>query len=310
MAEEVGSLNAVVWDCGNVHRVESFSKLIKKRRGDVWARRTRRFFLQTHSVGFCVLGVLLLAISWGSPVSAEGSSGETASRTLTLVDLPPVPDDLADLVKRHGIDFLIGGTRPSLMNPGRSTGVSERRFDGETQFRLSYTFNSRCRWNLIREPNKPDTVRRLAIRVRFQRIELRVAHQIWLRELPDLEKFWNHPLVRHELDHVRISGDPRIKKMFEAAVRRHERIELSQVESEPFIAIGYRKFNASSRRGTLLNYLSSDDAKPFVKQAVQSEFERIVQLLEIRYAELDRITEHGQLPVPKAGPLADWLETR
>ena len=44
MAEEVGSMDAVVWDCGKVHRDESFSQLIKKRRGDVWARRARRFF--------------------------------------------------------------------------------------------------------------------------------------------------------------------------------------------------------------------------------------------------------------------------
>ncbi|TWT94891.1 hypothetical protein [Neorhodopirellula pilleata] len=307
MAEEVESLNAVVWDCGNIHRNESFSQLIEKRRGDVWARRTRRFFWHAKFARWMRVGTVLLAIVFGSDVWADSPATVAASKTLSLADLPPIPDDLSDLIDPDRFEFLIGGTRPSLSHPGRSTGTPGRRYDGETQFRLNYTFNSRCQWSLVREPDKPDTVQRLAIEVRFHQIRLTVRHQIWLREAPERSTFWNNPLVRHEFDHVRISSDPRIATSFNEAVRRQERIELNQRDSEPFIAVGYRKFNANLRRGTLLTYLSSEDAKPFVKNAVQSEFDRIVQMLEIRYAELDRLTDHGRLPVPETGPVVDWL---
>ena len=257
-----------------------------------------------------ILGCLSAAMVVHPDTRADRPVSPATSKTLTLADLPPVPDELRDLIDQNVLVFLVGGTRPSLNDSVRSTGRQDRRFDGETQFRLSYKFNSRCQWSVMREPDKPDTVQRLAVKVRFQQIRLKVGHQIWLREIPDLETFWDSPLVRHEFDHVRISSDRRIESLFNEAVRRHQRIELSKSESEPFIAIAYRKLNASSRRGTLLSHLSSEDAKPFVKNAVQAEFDRIVQLLEIRYAELDRATDHGRLPVPDTGPISDWLESR
>lgn len=49
MAEEVGSRDAVVWDCGKVHRDESFSQLIKETAGRRLGTSCPPFFLHFHS---------------------------------------------------------------------------------------------------------------------------------------------------------------------------------------------------------------------------------------------------------------------
>lgn len=250
----------------------------------------------------------LALVGWVGCDTCVRADDPVPSKTLTLSELPPVPDDLLDLVEGNEIEFLVGGTRPSLVNPSRSTGTRGRRFDGETQFRLSYTFNSRCKWDIVKDSSTPDSVKQLAVQVRFTRVEMAVRHQMWFREVADLKTFWESPLVRHEFDHVRISSDPRIEQRFKKAVQEHERIELSRAESEPLIAVAYRQLNATwFRRGTILNHLSSDKSRRFVKEQIQDEFDRIVELVEIRYAELDRLTDHGRFPVPDTGPLKDWL---
>lgn len=229
-------------------------------------------------------------------------------RELKLADLPAVPTDLKELVEANELTFRIGGTRPSLADQSRSTGSSTRRFDAETQFRLSYTFRSRCQWRTVDNPSSPDSIQQLGIQVRFDRIRTSLKHQIWLRQMPEEPGFWDSPLVRHEFDHVRISSDPRLVELFRKSVLQHERMELTRAQSEPMIALAYRKWNASwFGRGSLLNYLKNEDAKVWVKRAVQGEFDRLVELVEIRYAELDRVTDHGRRSVPEQGPLRDWL---
>lgn len=230
------------------------------------------------------------------------------SRVVQLTDLPPVPEDLKRIVDAHELSFLVGGERPSLTRSIRSTPESDRRFDAETQFKMNYSFDSRCRWEAIREPATADTIGRLAVRVRYTRIETQISHQIWLRRLPDPETFWDDSLIRHELDHVRISSDPRLTIRFEKAIRNLQRIELSHVQSEPVWVIARRKYEAAwSRRASLQLYLDHRDAKPFVKSAVQMEFDRLIELVNIRYRELDRVTDHGLNAIPAGGQLRDWL---
>lgn len=244
----------------------------------------------------------------GTPFTFAQDTPVPTVRELKLSDLPPVPDDLKELVEANELTFRIGGPRPSLIDQSRSTGSSTRRFDAETQFRLSYTFRSRCQWKTVASPSTPNSIKQLAIQVRFDRIRTSLKHHIWLRRMPDEPGFWDSPLVRHEFDHVRISSDPRLVELFRKSVLKHERMELTRAESEPLIALAYRKWNASwFGRGTLLNYLKNDDAKVWVKKAVQGEFDRLVELVEIRYAELDRVTDHGRRSVPADGPLRDWL---
>ena len=245
---------------------------------------------------------------WIGAVAIAEDEPSRIIRELKLSDLPPVPEDLKALVEANELTFRIGGTRPSLIDRSGSSGSRTRRFDAETQFRLSYTFRSRCQWKTVANSSSPDSIKQLAIKVRFDRIRTSLKHQVWLRRMPDESAFWDSPLVRHEFDHVRISSDPRLVELFRKSVLTHQRMELTRAESEPLIAVAYRKWNASwLGRGTLLNYLKNDDAKVWVKNAVQGEFDRLVELVEIRYAELDRVTDHGRRSVPTEGPLRDWL---
>ncbi len=252
------------------------------------------------------IGCMWIGMAWGeSPVQpAEQGSRQT----LTLADLPPVPKELKSLVQQNELTFLIGGERPSLADGVRSTGGQSRRFDAETRFRMSFRFDSSCSWETVKDPRTPDSVKQLAVRVKFKRVRLSVTHRIWFRDMPERDGFWESPLLLHELDHVRISGDPRIANRFRQSVLQNSRIELTREESEPLIAMAYRKLNSRwFGRGPLVTYLNAGEARPFIKTAIQTEFDRTVELTHVRYQELDRITEHGQRQVPETGELRDWL---
>ncbi|EMI43221.1 putative secreted protein [Rhodopirellula sp. SWK7] len=224
---------------------------------------------------------------------------------LTLADLPEPPADLKPLIKKGNITFLIGGDRPSVVNPSRSTSIRGRRFDAETQFRLSYSFKSRCRWGW----DGASTSRRLAIDVGFSRLRIEVRHLMWFLNMPDRETFWESPLVRHEFDHVRLSSDPRVSSQFVSAVRKHDRIELSREDSEDLLAEASRRAGRTQyKRGGPLSTLTGTDAHSWLTTIVQAEFDRTVELVGIRYQELDRQTDHGRYDVPETGELREWLQ--
>jgi hypothetical protein len=250
---------------------------------------------------------MTIAVAWlicASFTRADDALNEHGQRSVKLEELPKPPAELAPWLRRGEVTFMIGGQRPSVVDPSRSTGALGRDFDAETQFRLSYSFKSRCRWGWAEN----EAARRLAVDVRFDRLQLAVEHRVWLREMPDIESFWDSPLVRHELDHVRLSSDPRLKTLFVNAVDKRDRIELTIDQSSPLISRATRRLpNSSLGNRSLLNYLSGADAQPWMDAVVQEEFDKIVQLVEIRYQELDRQTEHGRQPVPREGELREWL---
>lgn len=84
---------------------------------------------------------------------------------------------------------------------------------------------------------------------------------------PDTETFWTNWLVLHELDHVRISSDPRHEELFKKLVS----------EKAPF--------------------------QQSAKEYVQDAFGKVTSLVDIRYQELDRLTNHGMLDLPKGTTL-------
>ncbi len=248
--------------------------------------------------------ITIVGLTFASFTRADDAVNEHGQRTVILKELPMPPADLAPWLQRGDVTFMIGGQRPSVVDPSRSTGALGRDFDAETQFRLSYSFKSRCLWDWAENA----AARRLAIGVRFDRLQLAVEHRVWLREMPDSSHFWDSPLVRHELDHVRLSSDPRLKTLFVKAVDKRDRIELTLDQSASLITSATRRLtNSSFGNRSLLNHLSGTDAQPWMDAVVQEEFDKIVQLVEIRYQELDRQTEHGRQPIPNTGELREWL---
>ncbi|TWT52668.1 hypothetical protein Pla22_02940 [Rubripirellula amarantea] len=163
------------------------------------------------------------------------------------------------------------------MNYGDRDPDQERRSGprvaAETRFKMEYNYRSSPRWQI--QNRESDRV--LIIRLRLRDVKLETTHEIWFRRKPKLENFWQDPLVQHELDHVRISSDPRLRKRFLELVGKPGKIELTLEPTD--------KVDAA-----------------FVRQAVQkhvaNSFDQVSELASIRYRELDRLTRHGRSPVP------------
>ncbi|TWU18296.1 hypothetical protein [Allorhodopirellula heiligendammensis] len=267
--------------------------------------------MNSHGLTFLTsaLTVTIVTVipSWTPARGATDTVNAHGQRELGLDDLPAPPDEFKSLLHRGNVTFLIGGQRPSVANPSRPTRDVQRRFDAETRYHMSFTYKSRCRWAWA------DTSRsqRLAIGVRYDKIELNTEHQIWLRQMPNRDTFWESPLVRHELDHLRLSSDPRLTTRFVTAVKKRGRIELTRDQTTLLLDSAKKRYETQGRRyRSILDVLDSDDAQQWVDEQLQAEFDRTVELVEIRYQELDQITDHGRHPVPEDGPLSQLLAPR
>ncbi|TWT75206.1 hypothetical protein [Allorhodopirellula solitaria] len=249
------------------------------------------------------LGVAIcISAGWGSAtiLRASDAVNQHGQRELRLDELPAPPPEIRAWLERGQVTFLVGGKRPSVAQPSRSTAAEPRHFAAETRYRATHSFRSRCRWVW----RNPSSAQRLAINVRYQKLQLAVSHQVWLEEMPDVETFWESALVLHELDHVRLSSDPRLKAKFLAAVKQRSRIELTREQTLSVLEDAARRSQMiRGRSQPLINRLGSEEAQEFLDEAVDAEFEKIVQLVEIRYRELDRQTDHGRQPIPKESSL-------
>lgn len=227
----------------------------------------------------------------------------------------PAPDEaVAKLLEVGQVEFISGGPRPSVAAGLRSTGFINREFDAETRFNLSYHFVSRCRWWWSDDG--------IVVKVRYPELKLNVNHKVWFRLRPnDLRQFWELPLVQHELDHIRLSTDPRVLRRFETAVREDESLrfsfsEIRSVLGEEIVLNRSAQANANSRpnantrtsRNNRSSGLTSDQVRKLINQRVRTHFEQTVELIEIRYRELDRQTAHGSFAVPNDGELRQWLD--
>lgn len=215
---------------------------------------------------------------WASISLAEPpgpSRDKLTSFSIGRFDPPPEP--IASLVQNAKIQWQYGPRDPS-REPS-----SGPRLAAETQYRIAYQFNSGSRWRIV--PGEPRTV---IIRVRYQHVRWNRSHVIWFRNQPDQSDFWNDPLVRHELDHLKISSDPRFEKQF-----------LADLQASSII-----RQTASSGETIDQRWVSN-----IVDRHVAKVFEKTSELIAIRYLELDQITSHGRRPLPDDSELANWMRS-
>jgi hypothetical protein len=205
-----------------------------------------------------------------------------AARVIAFDTLPDPPPELAGWIDRGRVRFITGG-RP------RSDAASltmRGRLAGETRFRFRYRYDSRARWRLLPENGQePASDRQVQLNVRFRTLEWITEHDIWLRDPPAANDFWNDAVVRHEFDHVRLSASPQIEDRFLRAVKRLHSIRV------PFEQV------ASNGR--------IDEAKiqSLVESRVNDAVQQTSEYARIRYRELDRLTEHGLRPLPAGATL-------
>lgn len=241
---------------------------------------------------------LLFAIQVDAQTEAPRNS-EKKRREIDLADLPTPPKDIAELIRHGQVRFFSGGSEPVAGGTSEITASVPRspgnplppghprppgnlqapgKLDAATSYRFTYTSPNQTTWSRRLDGGR----QRVVIRVRYSDITLQTHHEIWLRHLPSREDFWTDKLVRHELDHVRISSDRRLAKRFAESLR-----ESAVIDKEV-------------PRRTVINNRLTDR---LVDEHTKSWVEKINQLIAIRYRELDRVTDHGRKVLPEASPL-------
>jgi hypothetical protein len=193
---------------------------------------------------------------------------------IDVAELPQPPPAIRRLLDRGPIEWESGDRQDSDAAEGRP------KLSAETKYRVSYSYRSRVKWKV----NQPEN--QLTISVRFTRVDWEVSHRIWFLKRPPLANFWSDKIVLHELDHLSISSDPRLAKRFEQELQKAS------------------VFDYAVKASDVVD-------KRFVERLVKNHADRIFQnqadLIAIRYQELDRVTKHGQRPVPQNSPTAKWL---
>lgn len=224
-------------------------------------------------LGFFAAGVSVGQDSDGARRPDSGANTGPVAFSVEAAGEPP--RQLARLVDQADVDWLAGPRDPSWQPPAND------RIVAETRYKIEYQFRSRSHWRLTRGSN-PE----LVIAVSYRNIEWNPRHEIWFFHRPEDATFWENTLVLHELDHVRISSDPRFREHFVKRLKDTAIIRL------PPPADGRVNSSVVSR---------------VIDRHVADLFEQTSQLIAIRYLELDRLTSHGQRPLDADSEIARWM---
>lgn len=172
--------------------------------------------------------------------------------------LPPADEQVQPLLQAGQVRFDFYDVRPR-----------EQEFDGRTQFQLDIDYQFRYQSRSLRRANRQFA----RLGVHFTQVEVKLANAISLPASLIGTEFWENSLVQHELQHVRINSDPRVKMLTRELLHRLDSLELE-------LAAGQSRPTESQ-----------------VQEAVESEVAAVIQhmteLLLQNNGLLDRITQHG-----------------
>ncbi len=180
-------------------------------------------------------------------------------------DLPEPTEEIAKLWKAVHVEFKFYDAEQI-----------QRRFSAETRMAMKYRLDFEFRWQMAREGGK----RHLLVTIDHRPTKFELFHQILLPKEHATSTMYSVPLVLHELDHVRITADPRYPALFDQWFQEKTttlKIELKRQARE-------RDFEALIQEEMQTN--------------AEGCFERMLQMIEIRNRELDRLSRHGRVPLP------------
>ena len=227
-----------------------------------------RFFKKT-----AVLAVMLKVVGFAVVLMTTGAVVGQQPRRLLMSGLPEPPRNLKKLLAAGAVTFEVG--------PRESSG--DPRIIGETRYSISYRYRSEAKWQLSRDTQG---ARVLIIDAGFSHLRWSPRHVIWLRDEPGAEEFWSNNVVLHELDHLRISTDPRVAKRFAELLRQR------------------RVIRHLLQPGEVAGRELTDK---LVEREARAVFDELTDLIAIRYRELDRETSHGRKSLPPDSKLHDLL---
>jgi hypothetical protein len=219
--------------------------------------------IHRFAVGLALLVVLTTTIWAESPAIFE------------LAELPVPTKELLDLINRTPVRWE-SGVRSEEDQPSENPKLA-----GETKYVVRYSYACRKTWSVDKSTAE------LRISVRYLRIVWKSTHRIWLENRPANENFWSDKIVLHELDHLRISSDPRHGERF--AQRLIDKSLIVQDVDQD-------------------NVVNQEYVDQVVGDHVEKIFRDQTDLIQIRYQELDRVSNHGQRQVPPDSPIAKLLK--
>lgn len=200
-------------------------------------------------------------------VRSSGGNDNWPDTETELAGLPEPPDAIRELMQRANVKLYF-----------YDSGKYPRQYAGETRFSTNYESKMNYRWRLIRIAGGK---RQLVIRTNFRDVRFTDEHRMLIPIRFADADLYHHRLVLHEFDHVRISADQRFQRLFERLLRAE--LGLIRIDLDE---------NLSKRELDSL-------ADKTVKEKTAAVFQRMIDLIEIRYVELDRLTRHGNAQPPE-----------
>lgn len=201
------------------------------------------------------------ACSWG--LAEEAVVVKAVGPHGQPIDLPPAPQRFAKLIESGNVSL-------SFYDPAEV----KRQYAGETKLDLRYDYRSSSRWDAQREGDGHV----VTVRSQFRQFKFTRRHTIVLPIRMAGENFYSRPLVEHEFDHVRISTNPAFEKQFQRWIEAELRV-----------------LKLTLPAGQTLD---NQWVQAQIKAAMKQRFDRLLDLIQIRYRELDRVTDHGMTPLP------------
>lgn len=223
---------------------------------------------------FLLLAGLLCASSAlaSEPLAAAASVAvEAVNANGEAIALPAPPGRLAALIAAGKVRFEF-----------YDADVAPRSAAAETHFEFRYSYKSVSNWKLVR-PGGTDAVE---ISVRYRDVRLHRTHRMLLPDTLIREDLFEKPLTLHEFDHVAISSDPRLPALLKSML--HKR-------NASIVKVLNEHEDGFTGRPTLTDL--SRISERAVQVASDQVFNEFVDLVGIRYRELDRASQSGLKPL-------------
>ncbi len=220
---------------------------------------------------------------------------------LLLVSVPRalLADELDALINldRMGRDSILGQPAPDALLPLIRNGETIITFVpdfgdsvGKTDFHMKLDWTFDFKYTL--SPADPHhTVTLTPLRVR---IMPRVRHVIRLPLTFYERHVWETPLLRHEFDHVAVSLDPRAQMLLD---------HLCQ-------SLPPSSFVLEPTGGTEPPRPSDERVRMLINRQIEDRHAAIRALVQANYLRLDRLSQHGRIPIPKRAEFFEQLYRR
>ncbi len=217
--------------------------------------RTRLVFLMTKHLIVLLCGLFLVADCFALPIPG---SYDDNKRSAPHPWLAIAPGEYVRLINRGKVEIEVDDS--ILASYGKA---ALTRFQIKLDYKVIY-----------RAPRATtiDGERLLLLDIRYTKRDVSVSHVVIIPTTYNPDAPWNDRLMKHEMDHVAITTDPRLQAMVGSIFSRGFAIEVSA--------------NGNSER-------RNDDYKVRIDDFTQEIIREIETLQQYQYDELDRVSRDG-----------------